>query len=41
MLHRLIHFALGQRFLFIILTLVLIGAGVKAYPIDSPVASDG
>ena len=38
MLHRLIQFARRQRFLFIILTLVLVGAGVKAFrelPIDA------
>ncbi len=38
MLNQLIQFALNQRFLFIVLTLVLVGAGVRAFrdlPIDA------
>jgi len=38
MLNRLIQFALQQRFLFVILTLVLLGAGIRAFrelPIDA------
>ena len=38
MLHKLIHFALQQRFLFSVLTLVLVGAGVRAFrelPVDA------
>src|SRR6056297_445776 len=38
MLHQFIQFALNERFLFIILTLVLVGAGVRAFrhlPIDA------
>jgi heavy metal efflux system protein len=38
MLHQLIHFALQQRFLFSVLTLVLVGAGVMAFrelPVDA------